>query len=285
MHHQQLQHLLPRHLAGNVLEPLRPEPLQPQLLPQPTAQPAVPERPWPPQLHRRQPHLYAVQGVGRNRPVLREQTQLSALLPALVEDLQTLPPCRLLRIVDLAQIQDGSLHDLAAGHPAVLDDAEVAMRFAVLPPILASQEHGPIFGPLPIPINTVGLHYSGFDAPYDGTTETYARKFLRKWQKDARRAKVGLAIVRVAAGGAKLRDGPRFVHALIVWLGRGVGKGEIRRGRPFDRLRTTGRERGADRKWRGERADAGRPGYSSVEQHPPAGGLSWGLHVRFRCRP
>ena len=192
VHHQQLQHLLPRHLAGNVLEPLRPEPLQPQLLPQPTAQPAVPERPWPPQLHRRQPHLYAVQGVGRNRPVLREQTQLSALLPALVEDLQTLPPCRLLRIVDLAQIQDGSLHDLAAGHPAVLDDAEVAMRFAVLPPILASQEHGPIFGPLPIPINTVGLHYSGFDAPYDGTTETYARKFLRKWQKDARRAKVGL---------------------------------------------------------------------------------------------
>ena len=108
-----------------------------------------------------------------DRAVLREQTQLPTLPPALVEDLQTLTPRRLLRIIDLAQTQNRSLHDLVVGHSAVLDDAEVAMLFAVLPPVLASQEHAPIFRPLAIPINTVGLHYRGFDDPYDGTTKTY----------------------------------------------------------------------------------------------------------------
>ena len=60
----------------------------------------------------------------------------------------------------------------------------------------------------------------------------------------------------LAGGGGKRRDGPRFVHALIVRLGRRVGKREIRRGRPFGRLRAAGRERGVRRELRGERGKA-----------------------------
>jgi hypothetical protein len=46
-----------------------------------------------------------------------------------------------LLIVDLAQIQDGSLHGSIAGQPTILYHAEVAVTLAVLLPVCAAQEH------------------------------------------------------------------------------------------------------------------------------------------------
>ena len=60
----------------------------------------------------------------------------------LVEHLQRFAPCSLLRIVDLAEVQDGALNDLAGGDTVVLDNAEIAVLLAVLSPLVRSQEHG-----------------------------------------------------------------------------------------------------------------------------------------------
>jgi hypothetical protein len=49
-----------------------------------------------------------------------------------IEDLQRLPPRRLLRGVDLAQVQHLPLHRRAAGDAAVLHHAEVVMILAIL---------------------------------------------------------------------------------------------------------------------------------------------------------
>ena len=101
-----------------------------------------------------------------------------SLLAGLIKDLQRLSPSRLLRIVDLAEIQDGSLNDLAGlgagdGNPAILDDTEVAMLLAVLPAPLRSEEHGPMVNACGGIDKGVGLHYSRFRAHSNGTTETY----------------------------------------------------------------------------------------------------------------
>jgi hypothetical protein len=58
-----------------------------------------------------------------------------------VKHFERLAPCSLLLIVGLAQIQNLPLHGLAAGHAAILDDAEVAMVLPVLLAIRAAQKH------------------------------------------------------------------------------------------------------------------------------------------------
>ena len=45
------------------------------------------------------------------------------------------------RIVDLAQVQHVPLHYAPAGDPHALDNAPVAMLFAILPADFAAQEH------------------------------------------------------------------------------------------------------------------------------------------------
>jgi hypothetical protein len=71
----------------------------------------------------------------------------------------------MLGIVDLAKIQDGALGDAFAvaaadGDAPVLDDAEVAVGFAVLPTLAGSQEHAGIVRPPVQPDKRAGLHYS-----------------------------------------------------------------------------------------------------------------------------
>jgi hypothetical protein len=58
-----------------------------------------------------------------------------------IEHRQRLAPSRLLFVVDLSQIDNGSLHRLARSQAMVFYDAEVAMIFAVFLAIVAAQKH------------------------------------------------------------------------------------------------------------------------------------------------
>jgi hypothetical protein len=58
-----------------------------------------------------------------------------------VENLDGLAPCRCLRGVDLAQIQNVPLYDTAAGNTLVLDDAPIVVRLAVLLSLGLPQKH------------------------------------------------------------------------------------------------------------------------------------------------
>ena len=120
-------------------------------------------------------------GVGRDGPVVGEQRPLDGTLAGPVEDVQGLPPSRLLGVVDLPQVQDRALGDVvaldaAASEAAILDDAEVAVRRAVLPTLMRSQEHAGIVRPSPRPDKGPGLHCSPPTRPPDGTAWTCARK-------------------------------------------------------------------------------------------------------------
>ena len=65
--HQNLQHLGPRHRPALVGQPTLPEPVQFQLLPQPTPQPAIAIGPRPAQLHLVQLYPHGMQRVGGHR--------------------------------------------------------------------------------------------------------------------------------------------------------------------------------------------------------------------------
>ena len=161
--HQQPQHLLPTHRFAPFRQPLLPELIQPQLLPQLACQPAVAEYPRPPQFQPAQLHLHAVDRIGGKFPVVRKQTQRPIALFFLIEHLQRLAPRCLLLIVDLAQIQHCPLHRLAARHTAILHDAEVAMVLAVLLPVCAAQKHRSSRMPEKHGLGKrVGLHPAGF---------------------------------------------------------------------------------------------------------------------------
>src|SRR5882762_965398 len=85
-------------------------------------------------------HHIAVQR--RRRTILGEQRDLSAGLPALVERLDRLAPGGALAVVDLTQVKHVPLHRPPARHPAVFDDAPIAVLFAVLAAKLVAQKHG-----------------------------------------------------------------------------------------------------------------------------------------------
>src|SRR5208337_4742938 len=73
--------------------------------------------------------------------VVRKQTQVLILLLLFVKHRQRLAPGRLLLIVDLAEIENGSLHCFARSDAMVFYDAEVAMIFAVFFAMDAAQKH------------------------------------------------------------------------------------------------------------------------------------------------
>ena len=139
-HHQQLQHLRPRHFLPPLAQTLFPKLAQPQLPPQFAPQPVVAKRPRPPQLHLLQLHLHAVQRVGRKRPVLRKQTQARRPLLGFIKHLQRLAPRRLLTVVDLAQIQNPPLHHPARTQPPTLLHAPIAVLLAVLASLVRCAE-------------------------------------------------------------------------------------------------------------------------------------------------
>ena len=124
---QQRKHLGPRHVAAAGAQAVVPEAVELQLSPQPAAYPAIAEGARPPQLDLREPDLHGVQRIGRYEPIVREKAQLPRFAAGFIEDFERLSPGGLLGIVDLAEIQDGSLDDLAAGDASILDDAEVAV--------------------------------------------------------------------------------------------------------------------------------------------------------------
>ena len=104
-------------------------------------QPAGAPLPRPVQPQSAEPDMHHIAVQRRRVPILGEQRDLSGLLAALVECLDRPAPRRALAVVDLAQIQHMPLHRPAAGHPAVLHDAPVAMLLAVLPAKLVAQKH------------------------------------------------------------------------------------------------------------------------------------------------
>jgi hypothetical protein len=95
-------------------------------------------------IHHQQPQHFLPthrQRIGRNFPVVREQAHGGVALFVLVEDVQSLAPCGLLLVVDLAQVQHGPLYRLATQQAPVFDDAEAAAVLAVLVAIGAAQKH------------------------------------------------------------------------------------------------------------------------------------------------
>ena len=109
-------------------------------MPQRARQPATTEDARTPQLETTHFHLQAVDYIGGNLSIVRKQTQVCILLLLFIKHRQRLPPCRLLLVVDLAEIENGSLHRLVRSDAMVLDDAE-AMVLAVFLAIVAAQKH------------------------------------------------------------------------------------------------------------------------------------------------
>src|SRR5215469_4356067 len=138
---QQPQHLFPTHRFTPFGQTLLPKLIQTQLLPEFAPQPAVAKHARTLQLQPAQPHLYAVNSIGRKFPVIGKQTQRGESLFGFVKHIQRLPPCCLLPIVDLAEIEHRALRCLTARQPSVLNDAEVSMILAVLAPVCAAQKH------------------------------------------------------------------------------------------------------------------------------------------------
>jgi hypothetical protein len=111
------------------------------LLPQLTSEPAATEQTSPPQFEAAQFHLQTVDRIGGNLAVIGKQTQVRILLLLIVKHRKRLAPCRLLLVVDLAEIENGSLHRLVGSDAMVFYDTEVAMILAVFFAMDAAQKH------------------------------------------------------------------------------------------------------------------------------------------------
>ena len=101
--------------------------------------------PRPAQPQSAEPDMHHIAIQSRRRTILGEQRDLSRFLASLVERFDRLAPCGSLAVIDLAQIQHLPLHRPPAGHPAVLDDAPVAVLLAVLAANLVAQKHAASF--------------------------------------------------------------------------------------------------------------------------------------------
>ena len=84
---------------------------------------------------------------GGRRAVVGEKRALAGPAVVLVKDVDGLLPGGALGVVDLAQIEDVTLHD-AAPQAAALDDGPGAMLFAVLLALAALEKHGAIVTPI-----------------------------------------------------------------------------------------------------------------------------------------
>ena len=102
---QDRHHLFPGHITPLPRQTLGPELVESQFPPQRQPQPAIPERPRPAKTQLAHPQTQGIHRIRRNLPVLGEQRHLAGFLTLLVEDFQRLSPDRLLRVIDLAQIQ------------------------------------------------------------------------------------------------------------------------------------------------------------------------------------
>ncbi len=76
--------------------------------------------------------------------VVGKQGELSSRLVAGGQRFDGADPPGALAVVEFAEVQQLALDDAAAAHATVLDDAPVAVWFAVLAAGLRAQEHGSI---------------------------------------------------------------------------------------------------------------------------------------------
>src|ERR1700681_1854352 len=119
-------------------------PIQLQLLIEMTGEPAG--APWARamQFHRIEPHLHPkALGLIRHRPFGRKQRKLPMPPTPLVEPFDHPAPRRVLAVVDLAQIQNRTLHHPTARTAPAFDNAPVTVLLAVLPSPCESQVHNP----------------------------------------------------------------------------------------------------------------------------------------------
>src|SRR5271167_3179532 len=98
------------------------------------------------QLHRIEPHLHAKTfGMVRHSPIGWKQGKLSMPPAPLVDPFDHPAPRRVLAVVDLAQIQNRTLHHSPARTAPAFDNAPITVLLAVLPSPCESQVHGPRF--------------------------------------------------------------------------------------------------------------------------------------------
>src|ERR1700691_4023699 len=144
--HQRLQDVLPAGAFARIRQQRCKEPIQLQLLIEMTGQPRRP--PWgrAMPLHRIEPHLYPkALGMIRHPLLGRKQGKLPMPPAPLVEPLDHPAPRRVLTVVDLAQIQNRTLHHPTARTAPAFDNAPIPVLLAVLPSPCESQVHGPRF--------------------------------------------------------------------------------------------------------------------------------------------
>ena len=140
--HQGLQNVLPARTFARIGQTRRKEKIEFELPIEMTGQKAGAPLPRPMQLHLVEPHLHAIGfGMVRHGPFGRKQRQLTMMSAVFVEGLDDPTPGVALAVVDLTKIQHGTLHHLAAGAALALDDAPIAMLFAVLEPSRELQVH------------------------------------------------------------------------------------------------------------------------------------------------
>jgi len=136
---QHLQHALPVGPLPTGRQPLTPERVQVQLLPQQARHPARPPLARSLQTELGQTHLHGLGDMRGHFSFQREEGQLGERLAITVEDLDGFDPGRFLAVVDLAQIQDRSLNPLVMRAANFLDDAPVAVILPVLEPVMRVQ--------------------------------------------------------------------------------------------------------------------------------------------------
>src|SRR5208283_6080911 len=134
------QHFLPVRAFATAPQPRAEEGVQLKLAPELIAQPAGTPSAGPGELQLVQAHLHGQRIMGRRRAILGKERALTNLALLFIEDRDGLLPGGALRVVDLAQIENVSLHYAAANAPA-LDDGPGAMLLAVLLPHAALEKH------------------------------------------------------------------------------------------------------------------------------------------------
>lgn len=94
------------------------------------------------QFHPVQMHLHAeAGGVFGQGPVRRKDGQRQRAVALRIERFEGAAPTLTLAVIDLAQIEHGPLHHLAARTAARFDNAPVTMLLAIFEPPIAFQEH------------------------------------------------------------------------------------------------------------------------------------------------
>ncbi len=132
-----------------------PEPIELQLPPQLAGQPTPTPLARAPQLQGTESDLYHIAIQRRCSAVFREQHHLRRRTLILFEHVDAPAPSRLLRIVDLPEVEHLTLHYAPIGDPAVFDNAPVTMLFAVFDSLLGTQKHANSVGKIPLPFNNL----------------------------------------------------------------------------------------------------------------------------------